>query len=137
MRKHFFVTSNICFFYKKMFKICYGIDHMQHTKTQKHFYILIETWASQLNANITIEGSKPIYILKDLQENLRQLKTFKASLTWNFITGNETHPYAQGSQSSEIKILLQCSWPIFFYQSGRNCHTSFIQKGRAWDGMLL
>jgi len=27
--------------------------------------------------------------------------------------------------------------PIFFYQSGRNCHAIFIEKGRAWDGMLL
>jgi len=27
--------------------------------------------------------------------------------------------------------------PIFFYQSGRNCHAIFIQKERAWDGMLL
>jgi hypothetical protein len=35
---------------------------MQHTKNL--FYILIETRASQLNANITTEGSKSSYIYK-------------------------------------------------------------------------
>ena len=44
---------------------------MQHTKNL--FYILIETRASQLNANITTEGSKSSYIY--IYKIYKKLKT--------------------------------------------------------------
>jgi len=55
----FFLKKKECSKYVRVLAVC---------NTQKHFYIFIETRVSQLNANITIEGSKPSYILQDLQE---------------------------------------------------------------------